>query len=190
MAQEPINLFVALDGTGWHPSSWRDPDARPLEFATAKYWKELAQTAERGLIDAITLEDSLGLQSERPFENDARTDQFRGRLDAVQVATFIVVNFHTLHMKITSMEMAANLSESYLMRQQITLKLFVDSGIAGKMTRRSVMQKVASSLTSKNSTILILKENGLALKVHRLRNVLRKVNQLLQCWRMRPFPMN
>ena len=28
-----IHLAVALDGTGWHPASWREPDARPAELS-------------------------------------------------------------------------------------------------------------------------------------------------------------
>ncbi len=42
--------------------------------------------AERGLLDFVTIEDSLALQSTRRRELDERTDQVRGRLDAVLVA--------------------------------------------------------------------------------------------------------
>ena len=34
----------------------------------------------------MTIEDGLGLQSARHFEQDGRTDQVRGRLDAVLIA--------------------------------------------------------------------------------------------------------
>ena len=128
MAQKQINLFVALDGTGWHPSAWRDANARPREFVTAKYWKELAQTAERGLIDAITLEDSLGLQSERPFENDSRVDQFRGRLDAVQVATFIAPA--TEHIGIIPTVIATHTEPFHISKAIATLD-YVSRGRAG-----------------------------------------------------------
>jgi hypothetical protein len=25
----PLHLAVALDGAGWHPAAWREPDAQP-----------------------------------------------------------------------------------------------------------------------------------------------------------------
>jgi alkanesulfonate monooxygenase SsuD/methylene tetrahydromethanopterin reductase-like flavin-dependent oxidoreductase (luciferase family) len=85
-----LHLAVALDGTGWHPAAWREPDARPQEIFTAGYWADLAQEAERGLLDFITIEDALGLQSaSRLAGPDARTDQVRGRLDAVLIAARI-----------------------------------------------------------------------------------------------------
>ncbi|WP_330336594.1 LLM class flavin-dependent oxidoreductase [Streptomyces sp. NBC_00557] len=83
----PLHLAVALDGTGWHPASWREPVARPGELFTAGYWADLVAEAERGLIDFVTLEDGLGPQSSHPFDPDERTDQVRGRLDAVLIAS-------------------------------------------------------------------------------------------------------
>ncbi|MEU5095317.1 LLM class flavin-dependent oxidoreductase [Streptomyces sp. NPDC020996] len=84
-----LHLAVALDGTGWHPASWREPVARPRELFTAAYWAGLVAEAERGLIDFVTFEDGLGLQSSHPFDLDGRTDQVRGRLDAVLTASRI-----------------------------------------------------------------------------------------------------
>jgi alkanesulfonate monooxygenase SsuD/methylene tetrahydromethanopterin reductase-like flavin-dependent oxidoreductase (luciferase family) len=85
-ASSPLHLAVALDGAGWHPAAWREPRARPDELFRAGYWVDLIQEAERGLLDFVTIEDGLGLQSSRPFERDGRTDQVRGRLDAVLIA--------------------------------------------------------------------------------------------------------
>lgn len=82
----PLHLAVALDGAGWHPAAWREPEARPTELFDARYWTDLVQEAERGLLDLVTIEDSLGLQSSNPGRPDDRTDQVRGRLDAVLVA--------------------------------------------------------------------------------------------------------
>jgi alkanesulfonate monooxygenase SsuD/methylene tetrahydromethanopterin reductase-like flavin-dependent oxidoreductase (luciferase family) len=84
---EPLHLAVALDGTGWHPASWREPDARPTELLTAQYWTDLVTEAERGLLTFVTIEDSLALQSEDPLRPDTRTDRVRGRLDAVLIAS-------------------------------------------------------------------------------------------------------
>src|SRR6201996_5362005 len=81
-----IHLAVALDGAGWHPAAWREADARPDLMFTAAYWVELAQLAERSLLDFVTIEDSLDLQSDDHFAADPRTDRVRGRLDAVLIA--------------------------------------------------------------------------------------------------------
>jgi alkanesulfonate monooxygenase SsuD/methylene tetrahydromethanopterin reductase-like flavin-dependent oxidoreductase (luciferase family) len=81
-----LHLAVALDGAGWHPAAWREPGARPNDLFTAAYWAGLVAEAERGLLDFVTIEDSLGLQSSSLTEPDRRTDQVRGRLDAVQIA--------------------------------------------------------------------------------------------------------
>ena len=82
----PLHLAVALDGAGWHPAAWREPDARPAELFTAGYWTDLVREAERGLLDLVTIEDGLNLQSDDHFRADHRTDRVRGRLDAVLVA--------------------------------------------------------------------------------------------------------
>jgi alkanesulfonate monooxygenase SsuD/methylene tetrahydromethanopterin reductase-like flavin-dependent oxidoreductase (luciferase family) len=83
---DPLHLAVALDGAGWHPGAWREPDAAPDRLFTAAYWVELAQQAERGLLDFLTIEDGLDLQSDDHFRRDERTDRVRGRLDAVLIA--------------------------------------------------------------------------------------------------------
>jgi alkanesulfonate monooxygenase SsuD/methylene tetrahydromethanopterin reductase-like flavin-dependent oxidoreductase (luciferase family) len=80
-------LAVALDGAGWHPAAWREPDARPDELFRARYWAGLVTEAERGLLDFVTFEDGLGLQSSLLLDPDDRTDQVRGRLDAVLIAS-------------------------------------------------------------------------------------------------------
>ncbi|WP_134322569.1 LLM class flavin-dependent oxidoreductase [Cumulibacter soli] len=87
-APKSIQLSVALDGAGWHPAAWREPGARPADLFTSAYWADLAFEAERGLLDFITIEDSLGLQSEHFGTGaDHRTDQVRGRLDAALLAS-------------------------------------------------------------------------------------------------------
>jgi alkanesulfonate monooxygenase SsuD/methylene tetrahydromethanopterin reductase-like flavin-dependent oxidoreductase (luciferase family) len=83
---DPLHLAVALDGAGWHPAAWREPDAEPARLLTAGYWVDLARQAEAGLLDFVTIEDSLDLQSDSHFRRDDRTDRVRGRLDAVLIA--------------------------------------------------------------------------------------------------------
>lgn len=81
---------MALDGAGWHPAAWREPGARPGELFSARYWADLARTAERGLLDLLTLEDALGLQSGDHLTGpQRRTDRVQGRLDASLVAAFL-----------------------------------------------------------------------------------------------------
>ncbi|KMS76282.1 FMNH2-utilizing monooxygenase [Streptomyces viridochromogenes] len=82
-----LHLAVALDGTGWHPASWREPVSRPRDLFTAAYWADLVTEAERGLLDFVTIEDGLGPQSSHFLDPDERTDQIRGRLDAVLIAS-------------------------------------------------------------------------------------------------------
>lgn len=85
-APSPLYLSVALDGTGWHPAAWRTARARADELLTPRYWVDVVTEAERGLLDFVTFEDGLSLQSARFGAPDHRTDQVRGRLDSVLVA--------------------------------------------------------------------------------------------------------
>ncbi|GAA4883227.1 LLM class flavin-dependent oxidoreductase [Actinomycetospora straminea] len=74
-----LHLAVALDGTGWHPASWREPGARPGELFTAGFWVDQLREAEAGLLDLVTIEDSFALDSDR-------ADRAQGRLDAQLIA--------------------------------------------------------------------------------------------------------
>jgi len=86
VTENQLHLAVALSDAGWHPAAWREPDAQPDRLFTPEYWVSLAKTAERGLLDFITIEDGLDLQSDNRFSGDDRTDRVRGRLDAVLIA--------------------------------------------------------------------------------------------------------
>ncbi|WP_433528140.1 LLM class flavin-dependent oxidoreductase [Micromonospora sp. CA-263727] len=89
MPDSTLHLAVALDGLGWHPAAWRLSPAEPTAPLTARWWLDLAAEAERGTLDLLTIEDGLAVQSSRPDGPDGRTDQLRGRLDAVQIAARI-----------------------------------------------------------------------------------------------------
>jgi alkanesulfonate monooxygenase SsuD/methylene tetrahydromethanopterin reductase-like flavin-dependent oxidoreductase (luciferase family) len=89
-----LHLAVALDGTGWHPASWRSAHARPAELFTAGYWLDLVRRAESGLLDFVTFADSLGPQSSLPDGPDERTDRVRGRLDAGLIAARVAPRTH------------------------------------------------------------------------------------------------
>jgi alkanesulfonate monooxygenase SsuD/methylene tetrahydromethanopterin reductase-like flavin-dependent oxidoreductase (luciferase family) len=89
MSESHLHLALALDGAGWHPAAWREPDAEPARLFDPRRWVELVQEAERGLLDFVTIEDSLALQDTGYGTPDGRTDQVRGRLDAVVLAARI-----------------------------------------------------------------------------------------------------
>ncbi|MFG3016516.1 LLM class flavin-dependent oxidoreductase [Streptomyces cinerochromogenes] len=91
MNDSPLHLAVALDGAGWHPAAWRSEGARPGALFTPGYWADLVGEAERGLLDLVTFEDALGLQSAAPHRPDDRTDQVRGSLDAVLLASHLAL---------------------------------------------------------------------------------------------------
>ncbi|WP_213813668.1 LLM class flavin-dependent oxidoreductase [Glaciihabitans sp. dw_435] len=86
---EHLHLSVALDGAGWHPWAWKDARVRPAALFGADYWIEQVATAERGLLDFVTIEDSFALQTGAAFTHDDRTDHVTGRLDAVELAARI-----------------------------------------------------------------------------------------------------
>jgi alkanesulfonate monooxygenase SsuD/methylene tetrahydromethanopterin reductase-like flavin-dependent oxidoreductase (luciferase family) len=86
-ARSQIHLAVALDGAGWHPAAWREPDAVPAaELFGPRHWLDQVRRAEAGLLDFVTIEDGFPLQSEVFAAPDARTDRVRGRLDASLIA--------------------------------------------------------------------------------------------------------
>jgi alkanesulfonate monooxygenase SsuD/methylene tetrahydromethanopterin reductase-like flavin-dependent oxidoreductase (luciferase family) len=129
MPEPTVHLAVALDGTGWHPASWREPTARPRELFTAGYWLDLVTEAERGLLDLVTLEDTLGLQS-----SDSRTDQVRGRLDAVLVAARVAPL--TRHIGIVPTQVVTYTEPFHASKAIATLD-YVSTGRAGVRVRVS-----------------------------------------------------
>ncbi|MEI4279464.1 LLM class flavin-dependent oxidoreductase [Klenkia terrae] len=124
----PLHLVAALDGAGWHPAAWREPAARPTELLTAGYWTDLAQEAERGLLDAVTIEDALNLQSDDPFTPDDRTDRVRGRLDAVLVASRVAPT--TRHLGFLPTAVVTHTEPFHLSKAIATLD-YVSTGRAG-----------------------------------------------------------
>ncbi|MFE0470312.1 LLM class flavin-dependent oxidoreductase [Streptomyces sp. NPDC058947] len=124
----PLHLAVALDGTGWHPASWREPGARPRELFTAAYWAGLVTEAERGLLDFVTVEDGLGPQSSHAFDPDERTDQVRGRLDAVLVAARVAPL--TRHIGLVPTVVATHTEPFHISKAIATLD-YVSNGRAG-----------------------------------------------------------
>ncbi|MFJ9117267.1 LLM class flavin-dependent oxidoreductase [Streptomyces sp. NPDC102394] len=126
--RNPLHLAVALDGAGWHPASWREQVARPRDLFTASHWADLVAEAERGLLDFVTFEDGLGLQSSHYGELDGRTDQLRGRLDAVLTAARIAPL--TRHIGLVPTVIATHTEPFHISKAIATLD-YVSTGRAG-----------------------------------------------------------
>ncbi|MEU4167119.1 LLM class flavin-dependent oxidoreductase [Streptomyces sp. NPDC026665] len=137
----PLHLAVALDGAGWHPAAWREPVARPGELLTAAYWADLVTEAEHGLLDFVTIEDGLGLQSSSPAEPDGRTDQVRGRLDAVLIAARIAPL--TRHIGVVPTVVATHTEPFHISKAIATLD-YVSTGRAGVRVQVSARQNEAA----------------------------------------------
>ncbi|NGN95534.1 LLM class flavin-dependent oxidoreductase [Nocardioides sp. KC13] len=125
-----LRLAVALDGAGWHPAAWREPNARPGDLLTPGYWADIVQEAEAGLLDFVTIEDSLSIQTDAPFgaEDDDRTDRVRGRLDAVLLVSRIAPL--TRHIGIVPTAVVTHTEPFHLSKAIATLD-YVSRGRAG-----------------------------------------------------------
>ncbi|MFI9103092.1 LLM class flavin-dependent oxidoreductase [Streptomyces fildesensis] len=137
----PLHLAVALDGAGWHPAAWRAPQARPRDLLTAGYWADLVTEAERGLLDFVTFEDALGLQSSRFTEPDDRTDQVRGRLDAVLIAARVAPLTHHIGLVPT---VVTTHTEPFHISKAIATLDYVSTGRAGLRVQVSARQSEAA----------------------------------------------
>src|SRR6201996_2619211 len=87
---DQLHLGVALAGYGWHPRAWRTtlvaaPAAESV--LSGRYWAGLASTAERGLLDFLTIDDTLMPQPGR--REPIGPTRLAGRADAVLVAARI-----------------------------------------------------------------------------------------------------
>ncbi|MFH8484417.1 LLM class flavin-dependent oxidoreductase [Streptomyces longisporoflavus] len=137
----PLHLAVALDGAGWHPAAWREPVSRPSELLTARYWTDLITEAERGLLDFVTIEDALGLQSSHFTEPDGRTDQVRGRLDAVLIAARVAPL--TSHIGLVPTVVTTHTEPFHISKAIATLD-YVSTGRAGVRVQVSARRNEAA----------------------------------------------
>jgi alkanesulfonate monooxygenase SsuD/methylene tetrahydromethanopterin reductase-like flavin-dependent oxidoreductase (luciferase family) len=149
----PLHLAVALDGAGWHPAAWREADAQPQRLFTAGYWTGLAQQAERGLLDFLTIEDGLDLQSDDRFQADSRLDRVRGRMDAVLIAaraapatrhigfvpTAITTHTEPFHLSkaIATLDYVSSGRAGVRVQVGVRADTAAGSGTAGRMARKS-----------------------------------------------------
>ncbi len=130
-----LHLAVALDGAGWHPAAWREPDARPDELFTARYWADLVTESERGRLDFVTIEDSLGQQ--RPHFPAL----VQGRLDAVLVAARVAPLTRQIGLIPTAV---ATHTEPFHLSKAIATLDYVSFGRAGVRVQVSASPEIAA----------------------------------------------
>jgi alkanesulfonate monooxygenase SsuD/methylene tetrahydromethanopterin reductase-like flavin-dependent oxidoreductase (luciferase family) len=135
-----LHLAVALDGYGWHPQAWRAtlaaeyperPDSPSV--LSGRYWAELAGTAERGLLDFLTIDDTLMPQPGRRERIDPR--RLAGRADAVLVAARIAPA--TRHIGLIPVATVTHTEPFHISKSIATLD-YVSHGRAGWQPRVSV----------------------------------------------------
>jgi alkanesulfonate monooxygenase SsuD/methylene tetrahydromethanopterin reductase-like flavin-dependent oxidoreductase (luciferase family) len=95
---------------------------------------DLVTEAERGLLDFVTLEDSLGLQSTSISGPDGRTDRVRGRLDAVLTAARVAPT--TRHIGLVPTAVVTPTEPFHLSKAIATLD-YASTGRAGVQVRVS-----------------------------------------------------
>ena len=108
---------------------------------TAGYWVDLIQQAERGLLDFVTIEDGLSLQSGRFGRPDPRTDQVRGLLDATLIAARAAPV--TQHIGLVPTVIVTHTEPFHVSKAIATLD-YVSTGRAGVRIRVSLGQHEAA----------------------------------------------
>lgn len=130
---DQLHLGVALDGYGWHPQAWRTtPDPAAQSMLTGGYWANLAATAERGLLDFLTIDDTLMPQPGRREAIDPR--RLAGRGDAVLVAARIAPA--TRHIGLIPVATVTHTEPFHISKAIATLD-YVSHGRAGWQARVS-----------------------------------------------------
>lgn len=129
-----LHLAVALDGYGWHPQAWRaTATGESRSVLSGGYWADMAVTAERGLLDFLTIDDTLMPQPGRRERIDPR--RLAGRADAVLVAARIAPA--TRHIGLVPVATVTHTEPFHISKAIATLD-FVSHGRAGWQPRVSV----------------------------------------------------
>jgi alkanesulfonate monooxygenase SsuD/methylene tetrahydromethanopterin reductase-like flavin-dependent oxidoreductase (luciferase family) len=130
-----LHLAVGLDGYGWHPHAWRYAFAHNATgegHLGGRYWAALAGVAERGLLDFLTIDDSLNAQPGR--RPDISPRRLAGRADAVLVAARIAPA--TKHIGLVPVATTTHTEPFHLAKAIATLD-YVSHGRAGWQARVS-----------------------------------------------------
>jgi alkanesulfonate monooxygenase SsuD/methylene tetrahydromethanopterin reductase-like flavin-dependent oxidoreductase (luciferase family) len=126
-----LHLGVALDGYGWDTQAWRAMPGVP-SVLSGRYWADLAATAERGLLDFLTVDDSLMPQPGRRERIDPR--RLAGRADAALVAARIAPA--TRHIGLIPVATVTHTEPFHVSKSIATLD-YVSHGRAGWQVRVS-----------------------------------------------------
>lgn len=126
-----LNLGVALDGYGWHTRAWQLADEQ-RSVLSGRYWSDLAVTAERGLLDFLTIDDTLMPQPGRRERIDPK--RLAGRGDAVLIAARIAPV--TRHIGLIPVATVTHTEPFHISKAIATLD-FVSHGRAGWQPRVS-----------------------------------------------------
>jgi alkanesulfonate monooxygenase SsuD/methylene tetrahydromethanopterin reductase-like flavin-dependent oxidoreductase (luciferase family) len=121
LAHREIHLGIHIDGAGRHPAAWRAAGAQPRRLFSADYYVELAQLAERGLLDFVAFEDSFKLDSNE-------TDHVRGKLDALLTMARIAPMTSSIGLVAT---VTTTHTEPFHVSKNIATLDFVSAGRAG-----------------------------------------------------------
>lgn len=131
-------IGIALEPAGWHPAAWRLQGHTPTELFTAPYWLALLRDIDASVVDFVTFEESIGLQSSDFRAMDGKEDQVRGRLSPVALTALAV--FGTQQLGVIA---ARNLthSEPYGIATEIASLNVLSGGRVGlraQITSRSI----------------------------------------------------
>ena len=131
-------IGIGLEPAGWHPAAWRLQGHTPTELFTAPYWLALLRDIDASVVDFVTFEESIGLQSSDFRAMDGKEDQVRGRLSPVALTALAV--FGTQQLGVIA---ARNLthSEPYSIATEIASLNVLSGGRVGlraQITSRSI----------------------------------------------------
>ncbi|RUP01775.1 MAG: LLM class flavin-dependent oxidoreductase [Mycobacterium sp.] len=127
-----FHLGVALDGYGWHTQAWA-LTSETRSVLSGGYWADLAVTAERGLLDFLTIDDSLMPQPGRRERIDPQ--RLAGRADAVLTAARVAPA--TRHIGLIPVATVTHTEPFHVSKAIATLD-YVSHGRAGWQPRVSV----------------------------------------------------
>lgn len=135
--RSPI-IGIALEPAGWHPAAWRLQGIAPAELFSARYWSELLRDIDSSVVDFVTFEESIGLQSSDFRRIDDKEDQVRGRLSPVALTALAV--FETQRLGVIATRNLTH-SEPYSIATEIASLNLLSGGRVGlraQVTSRSI----------------------------------------------------
>ncbi len=112
---EHLILSAAISGFGYHPGA---AVTQPRRLIEVDHYRQLVQTAERGLLDFVLLEDARALPADIPF----------GRLDALSVFARLAPETRFVGLAVSK---PTTYSEPFTVSRELATLDFVSGGRAG-----------------------------------------------------------